>query len=190
MKHKLAFSSLISAFIVSCLSLTTALPTSAPPTELSGATIEYYTVGGTTADEIRDNLNAVRARYTGANYDAYTSWRVSWNWTGYGTRNCDLNSVRVLYTAHVVLPRWQQPVNADPALIIKWNNYLSALIQHEQGHVNFAAQNLEKYKTAIQSATCLTAEQAAQNFHQTIVQAEKEYDRQTNHGIDTGAVFP
>ena len=121
--------------------------------------------------------------------DAFMDWYISWNWPGYGTEKCDLSAVSVTYRIKVIMPRWEAPADAPPELISKWEKYMQALAFHEQEHVNIIADNHLSVKTAIQSATCSTAEAAAQKALDSLRELNSNYDRETKHGETQGAVF-
>ncbi len=157
------------------------------------AQIIYYGVSGSTADEIRASMDKSRPKdpYDGNRpVDAYTDWYISWSWPGYGTDHCDLSTASVTYTINVIMPRWKVPTDASPALIAKWETYIQSLISHEKGHVNHVVNNYLSVKAAIQSATCSTADSAAQKALIPLREFDANYDRQTKHGEAQGTVFP
>lgn len=167
-------------------------PVAAISIQIPNATMIYYEISGSTADELRaemnqqgplDPLELVR-------YDARTDWHISWTWPGYGNGDCDLSKTTVSYDIKVTVPHWEPASDADSKLIEQWNRYLNNLSLHEQGHVNSIVKNYPRVKEAIQRATCLTAEQAAQDMLDTFQQANTAYDVQTKHGETQGAIFP
>lgn len=157
------------------------------------AKIIYYDTSGTTASELRNSMNAVRPKDpfdSNKPVDSYTDWYISWNWKGYGTGTCDLSTAVVTYTIKVTVPRWNVPSDASPELIAKWEKYLQTLALHEQGHVDNIVNNYLDVKTAINGATCSTAEAAAQNVLVELRKFDKKYDLETSHGESQGAIFP
>jgi predicted secreted Zn-dependent protease len=157
------------------------------------AQIIYYDATGSTADEIRASMNELRPKDPYDNnkpVDAYTDWYISWNWPGYGTDNCDLSAADVTYSIKVTVPRWSAPADASPELIAKWENYIQRLTLHEKGHVDHIVNNYLSVKTAIQRATCSTAETEAQKALVPLREFDASYDSETKHGESQGAVFP
>jgi predicted secreted Zn-dependent protease len=88
------------------------------------------------------------------------------------------------------MPRWVPPKTASPGLVAKWANYTHALAEHEKGHVDFVVANYRSVAKAIKSATCGTAETAAQAAIDPIRQHDIDYDVVTDHGATQGARFP
>lgn len=158
---------------------------------IPNAEVIYYDISGSTESELRAQLDALSpVGYDNYKGDATTNWYIGWNWPGYGTSDCDLTQTEVTYSVKVTMPRWKSPADADPQLVNKWNNYVQALALHETGHVNFVVQNYQSVKTAIQNATCDTAEAAAQAALEPIRQMDIDYDAETGHGATQGARFP
>ncbi|WP_174293281.1 DUF922 domain-containing protein, partial [Sphingomonas bacterium] len=71
-----------------------------------------------------------------------------------------------------------------------WRRYAAALDEHEAGHVRYAWQHRGDVLAAIRGATCATAEAAGQAALADIVAHDLAYDRETQHGLTQGAVFP
>ena len=158
---------------------------------IPNAEVVYYDITGSTESELRGQLDALSPiGYDNYKGDATTNWYINWNWPGYGTSDCNLTQAEVTYSVKVTMPRWKSPADADPQLVNKWNNYVQALALHETGHVNFVVQNYQSVKTAIQNATCDTAEAAAQAALEPIRQMDIDYDVETGHGATQGARFP
>lgn len=157
------------------------------------AQISYYDITGSTAHELRNSMNQMRPSdpYDGNKpVDSYTDWYISWNWPGYGTENCDLSAISITYRINVIMPRWRAPANASPELIAKWGEYIQSLTFHEKGHVDNIVNNYLSVKTAIQNATCSTAETEAQKALDRLRKFDSNYDNETHHGETQGTVFP
>ena len=160
---------------------------------IKNAIIIYYDISGFTESELRSSMNSLRPSdpFDGNKpVDAYTNWYISWNWNGYGTDKCNLSSPTVSYKITVKVPRWKAPADASPELIAKWEEYMQNLALHEQEHVDNIVNNYLDVKTAIQGATCSTAEAAAQAVLVELRKFDKKYDLETSHGASQGAVFP
>jgi len=156
------------------------------------AQITYYDITGSTAKELRSSMDESGPRDSSDGnkpVDAFTDWYISWNWPGYGTEKCDLSAASVTYRIKVIMPRWEAPADASPELVSKWEKYMQALAFHEQEHVHIIADNYLSVKTAIQDATCSTAEAAAQKALDSLRELNSNYDRETKHGETQGAVF-
>ena len=79
-----------------------------------------------------------------------------------------------------------------------WEKYYAALFEHEQGHKDLgvkAALEIENQLLNMGSRrSCEQLELDANKMAKDVVdkysRLEKEFDRSTNHGLNTGAVFP
>jgi predicted secreted Zn-dependent protease len=165
------------------------------PVELafSQAEVTYYDISGSTESELRAQMTAlgpVDPYDNNRHVDAYADWTISWNWPGYGTSDCDLGSAEVGYELSVTMPRWTPPTEASPELVTKWENYLQVLKTHEAGHFENVIDHYQTVLTAIQAATCDTADAAATAALEPLRQNDAAYDSETNHGATQGAVFP
>lgn len=171
---------------------TETVPVEAISVQVSNAAMIYYEVSGTTAAELRTQLNQQSPvdSLDGLHYDARTDWYVSWTWPGYGGSDCDLSKASVSYDIKVTAPHWKPATDADQKLIEQWNRYLGNLALHEQGHVDNVVNNYSRVLDVIQSATCATADQAAQDMLNIFRSADIEYDTKTRHGETQGARFP
>src|SRR5256885_17121664 len=85
--------------------------------------VNYYTVEGRTAAEVRTAMNRVRPTGSGGmRFDARTTWDVKWRYRyntapagGVGT------SLDVTATTEMALPQWTTESRAPQGLQNKWN---------------------------------------------------------------------
>jgi len=153
--------------------------------------LEPYAVTGSTANEIRQSINQNRGR----DYDAYTDWFISWQYT---TSLCDGSGLRVTVDVTYSVPEWNPPVGADPALVESWESYIDALFCHEFGHALHgleAANDVYDELSSIDTGgDCAAQQELADAAFQSIIDEyaalEVAYDDETNHGATMGAVFP
>jgi predicted secreted Zn-dependent protease len=186
-------------FLAGCILLPAGIPAqtgtlpvpTAGPVSIPNAELVYYEISGSTAGELRAQLDSLGPRgYDGYNGDATTNWTIHWNWPGYGTGQCDLSAAVVTDDIQVILPHWNPPAGASPELVAKWNEYIRRLVEHEKGHADFVVASLPAVAEAIHAATCDTAESAAQAALVPIRQQDVDYDAATQHGATQGARFP
>jgi predicted secreted Zn-dependent protease len=181
-------------FLVGCILLPAVATVPAPtasPISIPNAELVYYDISGSTAGELRTQLDSLGPRgYDGYKGDATTHWTIHWNWPGYGTSQCDLSAAIITDDIQVTLPRWNPPAGASPALVDRWNVYVHRLAGHEKGHVDFVVASLPLVAQAIRTAACDTAEAAAQAALVPIRQHDVDYDAATQHGATQGARFP
>ena len=96
------------------------------------------------------------------------------------------------------LPRLARNSSTPESVVRRWDQYYAALFSHEQGHKDIgvkAAQDVKAEITAMgPRQTCKQLETDANNIGKEVIdrysRVEKNYDRTTNHGLNTGAVFP
>ena len=179
--------------ITGCNASSTALPALTPfeSVAIPNATIIYYDISGSTEDQLRDQLNVLGpVGYDGHKGDATTQWHITWQWPASPDGSCRLSEMVISHTITVILPRWNPPQSAPSKLVAKWDAYLSALVEHEAGHVGLVVANLQRVAEAIQGATCETANTAGEAILSEIRKGDVEYDTVTNHGATQGARFP
>ena len=117
----------------------------------------YYDIRGATAQELRQQLNRLRPLHRDGKkrYDANTKWHVTWRYT-YRDEGGRCRIDRVTTSADVVftLPRWNSPESASPDLRARWDRYVFALQDHENGHRDSvsAAREVEREIAAYRRA--------------------------------------
>jgi predicted secreted Zn-dependent protease len=153
---------------------------------IPNARMDYYTIYGSTAEELRQSLNESGP----GGYDAYTGWYVNWSWPGYGGDQCQLTLAALEWDLYVTFPSWSPPWDASQELIDEWTQYVNLLAAHETVHVNNFLHNYSSILTAIQRATCTTAEERARDAVTVLQRLDDAFDEKTNHGATQGAVFP
>lgn len=141
-----------------------------------------YDVVGSTESELRASLDELSPV---APLDFNVQWELVWNWSGSGTNNCNLSSVTVTVTKlEVTLPRWNPPANASPQLVAKWSQYIQDSAGWAQAYVDFLHVNFPSVGTAIQNATCSTADSEAQKAVDALDVSTSQYaDQIIGHPI-------
>ncbi|MEM9547931.1 MAG: DUF922 domain-containing protein [Bacteroidota bacterium] len=158
---------------------------------LNDADVHFYDIHGSSARELRDQMNTNGPVFDGNRFDAVARWNFSWDWPGKGNPNeCQLDQASITLNSSVTFPRWIPDRNASKTLVREWSSYLQSLILHEAGHVDHARLNKRNVVNAIRNATCETAENEIQVELNKIRTLDIEYDRRTRHGATQGAVFP
>jgi len=155
----------------------------------------YYEVDGKTARAIRQDMNRKRS----GRYDAYTKWWVKWHfyWKE-SPAQCTLTRVNVDISIKFNLPKLASDSQANREVKQRWQAYYQALIAHENGHRDLGVEAATVIEQALltmdSAASCpLLKKQANALAHGIIddyIAKNKQYDLDTNHGINTGAVFP
>ena len=181
-------------------------PTTAPTETNSAAQVPtlvdhvYYQITGSTADELRTQMDQLG--YTdefGHRWDAYTEWHVNWSYPYSATsNNCTSGLVQVQTQITFIFPQWNAPESASQDLIDRWDTYMAALQEHEDGHKKIAIEAGYEILQAINALpaypSCSELEQAADAVGEIILeqyrQQQATYDQNTEHGRTQGARFP
>ena len=160
---------------------------------------QYYEIAGSSAKELRRELNAKRKMLpSGKKFDAYTRWRVRWQyrWTTHGPI-CKMKQVTTSVNITFMLPQWTNREDADDSLRRHWDRYYTALLKHEDGHKQTgvdAATEIQTELLKLQADSCQQLETNANALGHQIIKKynlrDIEFDKNTNHGIKDGAVFP
>lgn len=153
---------------------------------IPGASISYYDVNGSTANQLAQSLN--RFSTASGDYASQTSWTVSWETQSQSDGTCRALNVAAKIT--VTFPRWNPAPGTSPVLISDWNRFIQALATHEEGHVQRVTNNIPNLEAAINRGSCQVANAAAQGVMAQIQRQNDAYDAQTNHGVSQGATFP
>ncbi len=156
-----------------------------------------YDVFGNTVNEVRNQLSACTPF---SPYDAYTSWYINWQYGFLYTEEdgCKLTDATVGVQVQHMYPKWQSSAGAENGLATKWQNYISKLTLHEEGHRSRYIQYGQKILSGLQTMPtqndCSVLEQQANSkagaFVEELKQIDAAYDDETGHGATQGAVFP
>ncbi|HIK55962.1 MAG TPA: DUF922 domain-containing protein [Synechococcales cyanobacterium M55_K2018_004] len=168
--------------------------------KVSVRTITYNIVGDT-AEALRSQMSQFgpEDRNTGRRFDGFTSWNVDWKYT-YKTIHgeCFIERPVVKTDIEITLPKWIPSSSAQTGLVERWNRYIAALTEHENGHRDHGilagravAQMLSQLQGTSSCQELVTlADQSGAQIVQRYAQADMDYDRETGHGATQGAVFP
>jgi len=157
---------------------------------------EYYDIGGSTKQELRDQLRKV-GPHRGGETVAYTEQNISYNYQTGGMGACGVVSYQVTMAIVYHMPRWQQAANSSSPLAQEWNKFVQALQIHEDGHAQNArdtAQAVDKAIAAIPAfSDCRRTKSAvvvaAQKAISQCDRLDTEYDQKTMHGIKQGSTL-
>ena len=158
-----------------------------------------YTIRGSSAAELRKQMDALGPTDAHGRYDAYTRWYVRWKYPYERTPNaCGLGKVTVTVDVTYTLPEWTPPPDASADLVSRWNRYLRALRSHESGHHRHGAEAgravLEKLRRLEAQRRCEDADRRANLLGERVLETyrakDQSYDKTTRHGATEGARFP
>ncbi len=162
-----------------------ALPASA---ESLTKTYSYFSVGGTTLDELEDQLNrrGPRVKSTGQRHPGATQMQFNTR-LGYTERGgrCRVTEANVTVKVKVILPRWRQRGRADQDVRLIWDTLSDDIKRHEEQHVVIArkhARQLERKLVRLgrQKSCAIAAEKAkatADRLLEKHDKAQAKFDR-------------
>lgn len=159
-----------------------------------------YMVEGKTAEEIwTDVLAKTPVHQNGKHYAAYTKWNVSWQfWWQDNGNSCEISKVTTGLDVTYTLPRLKRTSSIPDSVLAHWDKYYAALFEHELGHKQLGSRAAIEIESQILNMaprdSCEQLESDANEIGKNIIakysRIEKNYDRTTRHGLNTGAVFP
>lgn len=173
------------------------------PSQVSAAPVveiekHYYSVQGNTTNEIRSSLNTNSPVIVeNTRFDAYTRWYITWK-IRYSntTTGCTISKI----TTHIDISHTLPQLTTDLPITIKskWQQYYDALLAHEKGHADIGLQAATEIESTISNLPpqkhCATIEKMADNLSKGVIKKyislERQYDRETEYGVATGAIFP
>jgi predicted secreted Zn-dependent protease len=156
----------------------TAVPTIAPPVptainpeivlpvlkaKISGATIKYYSITGSTEAELISQIMTKGPATCGMS-DAAGCFHDSFSWSYTGTTNagvCSVTSVSFTAKYTVTLPKWSGPARVSRTLAAWWKTVFDHIAWHEGQHLAIARTYASKMKAAIAAGSCDKSEQNA-----------------------------
>lgn len=145
-------------------------------------TYSYFTIGGTTLDEIEQELQkrGPKVRSTGSRHPGATRMEFKTR-IGYGEKNgrCSVVEARVTVKADMILPRWNRRGRADGDTRLIWDTLAADIKRHEESHVviarNHAREMEEALKRIRRERNCDRAQQKAK---QTTAAILEKHDRE------------
>ena len=159
----------------------------------------YYTVAGNTISDIWTDIMAkTPVHQNGKRHVAYTKWHMNWKfwWLDNGD-SCEISKVNTKLDVTYTLPRLDNTSAVPDSVVTRWEKYYAALFDHEQGHKDLGVKAAIETENLIVNmgsrSDCkqleLDANEIGNNVIEKYSRIEKEYDRSTNHGLNTGAVL-
>ncbi len=133
-------------------------------------------------------------RRNGRIFHGYTKWHVRWNfrWDTNVQGRCAITEVKTTLSVHMQLPELDDSTDQGR---VRFDDYLTDLRAHEDGHHHIAAQAARRIDQAIKTLqpmrSCEALEAEANRRGYEILKAtnaeEDDYDVDTKHGCTQGA---
>lgn len=131
--------------------------------EADVTTIEY-TVSGSSLDEVMEDM----AQRGPQGFWAYTTWNVTW------TGGCETS-----VTAEITMPVLDDDADLSEDEVAEFSRMSEALFDHELGHVEIGLS----FAKDIEASDCPAD---FSDLHEYWLQAERDYDSETDHGQNEG----
>jgi len=176
---------MIRILIAVCMVTLASLPA---PAETLNKTYSYFSVGGTTLDELENELTrrGPKVKSTGQRHPGAT--RMQFNTRlGYLEKDgtCRVVDAKVTVTAKVILPKWRRRGGADQDTRLVWDTLSDDIKRHEEQHVSIARKYARQLESKLlrlgRQKTCALAQQKAKTTADAILdrhdKAQAEFDR-------------
>ena len=159
---------------------------------------EYYDVTGQNGAALVSQMRRLGPRDDAESWAATTRWSMSWSFGLAGASDaCAVTAPKVNLALTYTYPRWTPPADAPAGLQDRWDRFVTALAEHENGHGEIAVQGVNDLHLALQNvpaqASCADAARAADETAAAIAShyraLQDAYDRDTGHGTTQGAVW-
>ncbi len=160
---------------------------------LPGVVLSSYPVEGRTPAAIRSSINRGRPaeRDGGERFDGVTWWSYATRWQQSGPEQCLPDTAVATMTATVVLPDLLSRDRLSTREKAAWDGYFERLTRHELNHVRIAALGTQRMQAAMRAASSCDEMRAEQRrLSAETADAQREYDRTSEHGKREGAVYP
>jgi predicted secreted Zn-dependent protease len=160
----------------------------------------YYDIRGNNADELAAQMKARGPHEAGQPiFFGRTHWKINWKFNFRSqSGTCAMNDIKISVHVEQTLPQWNATAESPSKLVERWEHFLGALKEHENGHRDFALRAADQIAAGLAKisgpASCAGMTARANQLGNEIihsVQAEEiRYDDKTQHGKAQGVVFP
>jgi predicted secreted Zn-dependent protease len=149
-----------------------------------------YDVAGRDPAAVRHSIDAARPTDSndGKRVDGLSRYEYRWLWHDDGHGKCTSALEDISFSATVTIPRLVDG-KAPPKLREQFDRYRQSLLLHEDGHIRYAWNHRGDIASAINAATCATADAAARAALKAIAEHDVAYDKATRHGATTVLPF-
>ena len=169
-------------------------------TDAESVDLRWYSVTGTDSKSMWQSISANGPKGDdGKVFAGRTDWNLGYR---YQTRildgRCRVTAVTTRLAVVMHMPRWQDQGRAPAELRTRWQRYLAALREHEDGHRANGVAATAEVQTRVGALPprpdCGGFDEQARAVANAVVaeyvERDREYDRRTEHGLTQGARFP
>lgn len=164
-----------------------------------------YQIGGTTEDELLQQMNALGP---GNNWFEYRWW-IDWTYRydeveqpsivpgGSGGTVCETKDIQLTLRFSRTVPQWEPPDAAPEELILRWEGFVRAVRIHGEGHRDIvvdATREIMRRLGDLETSNCAFMEREARRLFDDLLERsrelDREYDQTTQRGRTQGATWP
>lgn len=166
---------------------------------------EYYTIKGTTSYELYLQLQklgpkATVSKATGKKIKPIANMQmtIERHYQAKETsKSCKLINIKSVAIPTFVYPQWERPENPLKATVEAWEKMIKNLKIHEVGHKDIAMKGVTEMQQVLESVpaypTCdelkKVTDEKADEIDNKYVEMNKQYDKDTEHGIKQGVTL-
>lgn len=176
-------------------------PNLALPAPISGVTMTYYDISGSTADDLKTQMSAlgiacspdeIQAGAVGNCPAAERSVDVSFPYAASQSSGgtCTISSASIAGHEEVRVPRWTPRSGSPPELYGSWKRWLTGVYAHEAGHARISTSAYDGIRRSLIGATCSQYPIIISDGYSALVSAQLHYHQTTNFGANQGPPFP
>lgn len=156
-------------------------------------TYNYYTVYGSTPNEIYAQTKKCGPDTLEGIFEGSTDYRIRWSYkySWDNQENCKITSVAVGLKVKINLPKWERPEGVAQTTIDYWDTSSANLKDHEGVHRQISIDAAGKILKSLQELpiqNCQQIEQSsesmAMSIYDQIIVDQSELDARTNHGAN------
>jgi predicted secreted Zn-dependent protease len=178
-------------FLLALPLLLAPLPPAAALEKATAVRLQYFDVEGTDHASL---LAALKAR---GHFHGRADWKLSYRLQPRAVADaCAAGDISTTLDLAVTLPRWRPPAGVSADLVTRWERYVAALREHEDGHLQHGREFEREFRKAaatLSARDCAALDRAVRAvFNEMLARyqdRDKLYDERTGHGRTQGAVF-
>ncbi len=158
----------------------------------------YYQIYGLVLNDITRQLGSCGPKYEGESFAGMTTDYINWAYLMRfdASGNCRVDNAAVGVNVRIYYPKWDAPEGASSSTKERWDNMISNLRVHEEGHRQIdydGGAKIFSNISSISASSCNEVESKVTSETRSILdevsQSNINYDAQTNHGETQGAHF-
>lgn len=158
----------------------------------------YYEIFGNNISDLSGQLHTCGPKTGGESFAGITLDYINWSYLMKfdADGSCRVDSATAGVNVRIYYPKWDAREKASASTIDRWDNMISSLRLHEEGHRQIDYDGGRELLNTISTITGTSCDEVQQKVNsQTklvtdkISERNEEYDNKTNHGESQGATL-